>query len=336
MRRIVLALALLLAACGGDDDSVAMRSSALELEAAPADAPADLAPADPDVFLGLIEPRVIERVSFEVPGKVSAVHVQIGDEVRKGQVLGELATDDRLGRLEETRRRLRDAQAARPGASRSTPDERPPDWMLDEADRLKVEADAVLARTRWERGDFQATAKREGERAATERAIAMAAARGVRKPSTASSRRAAEDSLALALQDDLAQRVAQLQFAIENSRLESPIAGQVVNVTVFPGGDWNTRSVEAAFEVVDPGSFVVQVVVPEDRARALAADAEVTVELPALGNATAATLPARLVEVGEEGVSLGGGTRFVPVTFKLPSNPPRPLLMGEEVEVRLP
>lgn len=344
LRRFPLLLAaLLVAACGEEPDGVELRSSALEIESgieeevlASSQAPIPGAPEGAPVYLGLVEPLKVAEVSWPVPGMVKQVYVTTGDTVTKGQVLAELETESRQAKLAEARKRLGDARAARPGASRSTPDSPPPQWMIDEGKRLQAEAEARAARSTGDRGSFQYTARREGEEAARDRAIALAArhARG-RNVSTRQARRAAEDSLALALVDDLEQRVRTLEDAIENSKLTSPMDGLIVNSTAVAGLEWNTRSVDAAFEMVDPTTFTVQIVIPMSRAKRLQEGELAWVELPAVGGTPPQVIRARWLSTGENASQLAGGTAWVNTVFQLPTQLPRRVFMGEEVRVTL-
>jgi multidrug efflux pump subunit AcrA (membrane-fusion protein) len=337
-----LIAALLLASCGGDDEEVLLRSAALEIESSiEADVLASSqsliagAPADAPVYLGLVSPMRVADVSFEVPGTVKSVLVGVGDTVTRGQLLAELETDSRRQKLAEAYKRLADARAARPGASRSSPDAPPPEWMVDEARAIKEEAERREDLSAGDRSSFQAAARREGEEAARDRAIALAARRGGRRPSVSQVRRAAEDSLALALVDDNAQRVRQLEDAIANSSLKAPWDGIVVGVTARAGEEWNTRSVYAAVQLVDPTSFVVQIVIPVLRAKKLQEGELAWVELPALGSTATTVVRARWMSIGEESSQLAGGAAWVNAVFQLPNNLPRRVLMGEEVRVVL-
>jgi len=343
MARSLLLFTVLLAACGGEPDGVELRSSALEIESgieedvlASSQRTIAGAPEGAPVYLGLVEPLKIAQVSWPVPGTVKAVLVTTGDTVKKGQLLAELETESRRAKLAEARKRLGDARAARPGASRSTPDSPPPQWMIDEGKRLQAEAEARAAQRTGDRGSFQFTARREGEEAAVDRAIALAARhnRG-RRVSTRQSRRAAEDSLALALVDDLDQRVRTLEDAIQNSRLTSPMDGLIVNSTAVAGLEWNTRSVDPAFEMVDPSTFTVQIVIPMSRAKRLQTNELVWVELPAVGGGTPQVIRARWLSTGENASQLARGTAWVNTVFQLPSKLPRRVFMGEEVRVTL-
>ncbi len=344
-RRLVALLAVsLLAACGGDEEQVELRSAAPEIESGIEEdvlssnqSTVPGAPEGAPVYLGLVEPLRVADVSFVVPGTVKNVYVGVGDTVTKGQVLADLETESREAKLQETRKKLEDARAAtRPGASRAQADAPPPQWMVDEAKRLQAEADARAANSRGDRSSFQRRARTSGEEAAVERALAIHArhTRG-RKVSTSKARRASEDRLALALVDDLEQRVRTLRDAIQNSQLKAPMDGLVVNVTALPGVEWNTRSVDSAIAMVDPSSFIVQIVIPVERAKRLQENELAWVELAALGETGRKVIRGRWVSVGDQSNQLAGGSAWVNAVFQLPQNLPRRVHMGEEVRVVL-
>jgi multidrug efflux system membrane fusion protein len=104
-----LLLGIGLTACGG--------SNAATEAAAPSPAPVRVATAAPAEFLsqirtvGRVEPDRTYVLAFKTPGVVSALHVQEGDVVRKGQVLAELDPRD-------VNAQLRQAQEAADKADR--------------------------------------------------------------------------------------------------------------------------------------------------------------------------------------------------------------------------
>lgn len=342
-----LALTALLAGfflvgCGSDDVEVELGSSALEIESSSEDEmlassqnPVEGAPEGSPTYLGLLSPLRVGHASFAVPGTVKDVHVVVGETVEKGQVLATLETGARTEKLVKARERLRIARSARPGASRVVPDRRPPQWMIDEGTRLHEQAKAREAASAGDLNSFRRTARREGERAARDRAIALAARHGGSRSSRSQVRRASDDALALALVDDNEQRVRQLQDAIANSVLSAPMDGIVVNVTAREGGAWNTRSVDPAFEFIDPASFVVQIVIPLSRAKRLVKDELAWVELPALGTVPVQVIRARWLSTGGESSQLAGGSAWVNASFQLPRKLPRRVHMAEEVRVVL-
>ena len=340
----LLAIAWILPGCGADD-GVALRSSALQIESESegslldleAEGPVIGAPAGSSVFLGLIEPERIAQVSWVVPGTIKSVSVGLGDSVSEGQILGELETDARQVRLDETRRRWRDARAARPAAVARGSGGPPPEWVIDEAKRIQEDAEELAASGSQDLARIQRRARTESEQGAAELAIALHKTRTDR-PSTRAVRRANEDALAVALVDDLEQRIRQLEGAIDNSKLKSPLAGIIIGVRAAAGDEWNTRTVEPAFQIVDPRSFVVTVVIPLAAARALDLNEVAWVELPADG-AAPVVVRAELTSIADEHVTLagqsGGAVTWTNVVFKLPPDLPRRSYIGEEARVAL-
>lgn len=329
----------------GDDDPVHMRSSALEIESEDASGLDDLeaespvvgAPSGSRVYLGLIEPERIAEVSWVVPGTIKAVHVGLGDTVRKGQLLGELETEARQLKLNETRKRYQDARASRPAAVARGSGGPPPQWVVDEAKRIQEEAERTAQLSRADLARVRRRAKSEGQEGAADLAVAIHKTRTDR-PSTRAVRRANEDALAVALVDDLEQRVRQLEDAINNSKLKSPLDGIVIGIQALGGEEWNTRVREAAFQIVDPRSFVVTVVIPVERANALRQDEVAWVELPG-GDGAPTVVQARWLSVADEQVTLtgsaGGSVAWTNALFKLPADLPRRSFIGEEARVAL-
>ncbi len=344
--RVAASLFLLLAGCGGDE-GVQMRSSALLIESeAQDDGLADLeaqgpvagSPSGATVYLGLVEPERVAEVSWIVPGTIKSVDVAVGDSVREGQALGQLETEARQLRLAESRKRFQDARASRPAAVARGTDGPPPDWVLDEGKRIQEEAEAELVRSRGDLDRVRRRVQTDGEEGAADLAVALHKAR-TERPSTHAVRRANEDALAVALVDDLEQRIRQLEKAIAHSALKAPLSGIVIDVAVAAGEEWNTRTVRPAFQIVDPRSFVVTVVIPVERARTLTPDQVAWVEIPGERGGPPTVVSARWQSVAEDQVTLtgrsGGTVAWTNAVFKLPADLPRHVFVGEEARVAL-
>ena len=89
----VISLGLTLAACGGS--SSAPTTGEADAKAAPVRV-ATAAPADflSDIaVVGRVEPDRSFVLAFKTPGVVTALNVEEGDTVKKGQVLAELEND---------------------------------------------------------------------------------------------------------------------------------------------------------------------------------------------------------------------------------------------------
>jgi len=340
----VAVICLLLVGCG-DDEGVEMRSSALLIESEgegvgdlDAERPVAGSPAGSVVYLGLVEPERIAEVSWVVPGTIESIEVGIGDRVRRGQVLGKLATDDRRLRLEETQKRFRDARASRPAPVARGSDGPPPQWVVDEAKRIQQDAAKTAELNRADLARVRRRARTDGEEGAADLAVAIHKSRTAR-PSTRAVRRANEDALAVALVDDLDQRIRQLRDAIDNSSLKAPLDGIVIGIQAGVGEVWNTRTVDPAFQIVDPRAFVVTVVIPGERAQQLSPDEVAWVEIPGQGGGPPTVSVARWQSVANEAVTLtgsaGGSVAWTNAIFKLPAELPRHVFVGEEARVAL-
>ena len=184
---------------------------------------------------------------------------------------------------------------------------------------------------------MQRAAVREGEDAARDLAISIAGIRNRGDSSSEQARhRAADTTLAMAVLSELQTRVRNLEDAVAMSRLSSPLAGLVIGVDAEVGVQWNTRDTRAAFEIVDPASYVVRVSVPSARARRFEAGEAAWVELPKHVRADRRTLPASMESVSSIDVPIterAVTTMWREVRFKLPSEVPQDLITGDEIRV---
>ena len=57
-------------------------------------------------FPGILHPRQQSKISFEIPGKVASIFVDIGDDVKKGQVLAELDSREITAQLKQAKARF--------------------------------------------------------------------------------------------------------------------------------------------------------------------------------------------------------------------------------------
>jgi hypothetical protein len=124
---------------------------------------------------------------------------------------------------------------------------------------------------------------------------------------------------------------------VNQSRIASPLGGLVVAVNARAGEAWNTRVPEAAFEIVDPGSYVARVTLPARRAARFEKNEEAWVELPQHVAGADRLLPVVVHSVSSVDVAMenadGHMTKWREVGFKLPSRLPEALGMGDEVRV---
>lgn len=190
-----------------------------------------------DPLQGQAEAQEI-NVSSKVPGRVGKVHVQLGQAVKRGDLLFELDSP-------EVRAKVVQAEAAR-DAARATSD--------------KVQAGArpqeiVAARANWERAQTGAsladvTFKRveamyaEGVIARQKRDDAEAQARSARELATAARAQydmakqgaRSEDKLAAQAQArQVAGVAAEAGVALDETRIMAPAAGEVTKVAIQPG-----------------------------------------------------------------------------------------------------
>jgi len=196
--------------------------------------------------VGTVRARTSALVSARIPGTVSVLHVREGDRVRKGQLLGQLESQENVAQatgavaaIDEAKRGLEEAQA-----------------------RRKL-ADATFGRFKI-LYDEQALTRQELETRQTERDLAhQAVARA-----EARLRQTKEASRAAGAVADYTKIVA-------------PISGIVVakpadlGATVFPG--------QPLMTIDDEGSYQLELAIPESQVRAVHAGTPVQVAIDALG-----------------------------------------------------
>jgi multidrug efflux pump subunit AcrA (membrane-fusion protein) len=289
-RRLLLAAAVLVG-CPAPEEDVGLRSAAVLIESeddvpeaaagdAPRQPPIAGAPDGAWVTTGKVEPESWETASFAIPGIVAEVYVQRGDRVVAGQPLGRIDITERLERLEAASDGYETTKRSLPAARRQSAD-KPPDWLVAEMEERRAALQDELDRQDMDQMRIQRLAAAEEDPEAAAREIAVALSRRHTKvPRRETVRRAAKERLNIALVDDFRSRMNQLQADIDLAELASPIDGVVVDVNVFAGEQWNTRSTDPSFELMDPGSMVVRADLPLRRARLLVEGEPVWVEIP--------------------------------------------------------
>lgn len=196
--------------------------------------------------VGTVKARTSALVSARIPGTVSILHVREGDRVRKGQLLGQLDSQENVAQatgaiaaVDESKRGLEEAQA-----------------------RRKL-ADATFERFK-NLYDEQALTRQEFETRQTERELAhQAVAR-----SEARLRQTLEASRAAGTMADYTKIIAPISGII--------IAKQAdLGATVFPG--------QPLMTIDDEGSYQLELAIPESRLRAVHAGTAVLVTIDATG-----------------------------------------------------
>jgi RND family efflux transporter MFP subunit len=196
--------------------------------------------------VGTVRARTSALVSARIPGTVSVLHVREGDRVRKGQLLGQLDSQENVAQATG-------AVAAIDEARRG----------IEEAEARRKLADATFGRFK-KLYDEQALTRQEFETRQTERDLAhQAVARA-----EARLRQTREASRAAGTMADYAKIVA-------------PISGIIVakpadlGATVFPG--------QPLMTIDDEGSYQLELAIPESQVRAVRAGTAVQVTIDALG-----------------------------------------------------
>jgi len=336
----VLLAAALLASCSGAGDATLGRvsgvdegASAVALRVVPG------APSGSAVAEGLIDAASYLELSFARSGEIIEMAAQVGDTVRRGQLLGVLESES----LEE---KLAVAQSQRTRARRSLPaarftrGERPPAYLERSARARRAELTGLSSKQKADLGRLRRAVKEGGQEEATRVAISILEKRG-RKPSTRTAERVARDRHTQRLYDDLVDKVGNLEATIDASRLISPADGVVVQVNAFVGDNWNPRNREATFRLMDARRLVIWVLVPDKLASTLVEGMTVFAQIPnedgiSLGPVVRATLD--VVDVTQvESVRDDGELELLrQVRVALPARLPTAAGVGDDALVAFP
>ncbi len=329
--------------CGEPEPHLTLRSAAFlvqeggepALPALPAlERPVAGAPQGSEIVRGMVEPIRFEKIDFEVPGIVKSVNVERGQAVKKGQVLATLETEERSARLEQVRVRLKEARRALP-AGRTTAGGELPDYLKREMEIRLAEVEERAKYRATDQKDFQAKVSRGADEEEMRDMVLDLAQRRNDKPRTSAIRRAHEEQLSIALVDDLASRARQLEDSLAHSTLESPLDGVVVGMAVREGLAWNTRSVDPAFEIVDPTALVVRAEVRRVRADTMKLRELVWIELGG-----SAVVQAGVREISRDvrnrvDLETGEPRTIRLVTFDLPPTLPPGVDVGTDARIAL-
>lgn len=339
----LLLLGALLAGCPSEDDGLVLRSGGFLMEDGDEGAPPALAmPASPvagaptgsQIVRGMVEPVRFEKVDFEVPGIVAEVLVARGEEVKRGQVLATLETEDRKARLDDARKRLRQARRALP-AGRTRAGGELPDYLKREMEARLAEVEERAKYRATDQEDFQRKVSRGADEEELRDMVLEVASRRNEKPRTHAIKRAHREQLAIALVDDVQSRVTQLEDAIKRSTLKSPLDGIVVGMSVRPGKAWNTRSMDPAFEIVDPTALVVRAEVRRVRADTMELREMVWIELGGKDVVRAGVKEISRDARSRVDVETGEPRTIRLVTFDLPAVLPDGVDVGTDARIAL-
>jgi RND family efflux transporter MFP subunit len=206
--------------------------------ASPASAPAPSAPPERKGWIGVLVARESVDVTAESPGRVLAVHVQIGDRVRRG---------DRIATL-DTRVMAQDLEMARSSLQAAEAEERRSSDELAEA--------KARSERRQENPDFFS---KEDLAEAALRAKTAAAAHEVAQARVAEQR----------------ARIRQLEAGLSRNEVRAPFDGRVAERFADAGALVGPGT--AVVRLISAGDLLVRAAVPPEEARALRVGAPVAV-----------------------------------------------------------
>jgi len=244
---LLLLLAPLLSGCGGRDDQESPEGPTAEASPAPP-LPAPAAPpaAAPQRkgWLGVILSSESVDVTADSQGRLSAVYVEIGQAVRKG---------DRLASL-DPRIVAQDLEMARSALRAS------------EADAGRAAAELSEAEARWER-------RRKNPEIFSKEDLSEAELR------VTTARSAVE--VARARVSEQRARVRQLETSVGQAEIRAPFDGRVAERFADPGAQVGPGT--PVVRLISGGDLQVRAAVPPDDARKLSEGGQVTVRVRDLG-----------------------------------------------------
>jgi RND family efflux transporter MFP subunit len=240
--RVLVALALALAGCG-DDAPAPARPAARD---AGGRAPASALAHGRSGYVAVIAPRDAADVATELGGRVAAMHVELGDQVQRGQLIATI--DDRVAREE-----LAVAVAAQRAAEAAR-----------EAARVEVEETRTRLETERALAAQGTSARADLDRAAFAHEKARAAYQR------------AEADLA-----EQVARVTQLRARVTSTRIEAPFAGTVSMRYLDPGATVSPGT--AIVRLIASDELWVKFAVPSEDGHLIRAGEPVIVEVETSG-----------------------------------------------------
>lgn len=312
----VIAAFLLLAACSKKENPSEVKASTPPPKIGVTVALAESRQIDRIVHVtGSLAPDETTTVSTEVPGRISAVHVDFGSYVKKGQLLAELQTTEATLNVERARANL--AQAlARVGLNPNQVTERP-----DSTPAIRqAEAQMLDARSKYE----------NAKKLVASGDIAKERFEEIEKAYQA--RQAGLDSI----RDDLRMQLATIQALraevgiqekrLRDTRVYAPFDGQVSERKIAPG-QYNKENTPF-FTIVKNYPLRLRVDIPETAVMAVRPGSEVSFRTDAVPGAVFKAV------VREINPSLDAHSRSLSVEARLSASDPR-LKPGMFVQVQL-
>jgi HlyD family secretion protein len=237
----------------------------------------------PDLVQGEVEAAQVD-VSAKIPGRVAAVLVDVGQKVRKGEVLARLASPEIDAKLDQASAARAAASAQSTKADRGAREE---EVRAAESQWQRAEAAAALARTTWERLERLSrdgvvpTQRRDEAEAGWKAARAAAdAAKAVRDMAVAGTRSEDRDAAAAVVRQAQGA-VSEVEAWLGETTLVAPRDGEVSARNVEPGE--LTAPGYPVLTLVDLSDAWVVFNLREDRLAGLAVGDRLQARVPALG-----------------------------------------------------
>lgn len=236
-------------------------------------------------FSGVIESKNEVVISTKIPGNIKDIHVNVGDEVQKGDVLFELENTDLKASVEQARQNLLIAQANLDNISKGA---RPQE--IEQVNQAVYQAKTQLdvTKSNYERikelYEAQAVSQQKHDQSLAELNMAEAAYKSALEKQSLIEEGASEDTIKAAqAQVGLAEANLKLaQAKLDDTIIESPISGRIGFVKFEPGEF--VMSGVPIIQVIDDENMVVDLELSEEYISKIGLSDKVVINIDSLSS----------------------------------------------------
>ncbi|MBV7434361.1 efflux RND transporter periplasmic adaptor subunit [Cardiobacteriaceae bacterium TAE3-ERU3] len=238
----------------------------------------------PIVFQGQLEARTTD-IGAKVPGRVANIYVQEGDHIDVGTLIMDMDVPEIDAKVEQAKAGYEAAEAV---ANKARKGARPQEIEMAKSQYERAKAGANFAEESWQRVSKLANEgllskqKRDETYAQYRNAIEQREAAKAQYDMARAGARPEDIEAAESQAQSVAAQVSQAEIARDESRLKSPIAGEVANVIPNPG-QLMPQGVPV-ISVVDLNDQWLVLNIREDYIRHFALNSTFTGRIPALQN----------------------------------------------------